>query len=94
GGALCDELGNGNLVGPGVSKIQMKDIAEPKGVLLIPRAVETERLLEFGNQSGVDIALGFDGGEEVARGEAHEGENKKSDRQQHRKESGESAKDK
>jgi hypothetical protein len=45
----------------------MKDIAEPEGVLLIPRSIETERLLELRNQSRVNIALGFDGGEKVTR---------------------------
>jgi hypothetical protein len=52
----------------------MEDIAEPQCVLLIPRPIETKRLLEFGNQSGIDIALGFDGGKEVTWSEAHQGE--------------------
>jgi hypothetical protein len=45
----------------------MEDIAEPEGVLLIPRSIETERLLELRNQSRVNIALGFDGGKKVTR---------------------------
>ena len=79
GCTLRNELRDGNLVGPRVSEIEMKNISEPEGILFIPGSIETERFLEFGNQCGVDVALGFDGGEEVARSEAHQGEDEKGD---------------
>ena len=85
-------MGDGNFVGPGVAKIEVEDVAEPKRVLLIPRAIESEGFLKFGDESRIDVPLCFYWGKKVARGKTHQAEDEESDREQHGKEGGEAAK--
>ena len=44
---LGDELCDGNLVGPGVTKIEMQDIPQPKCVLFIPRTIQAKGFLQL-----------------------------------------------
>ena len=72
----------------------MENVAEPTDVLFVPRAVESERFLEFGNESRIDVALGFDRGEKIAGGQTHESKDEERDGQKHGEESRQAAKNK
>ena len=92
GGALGDELGDGDLVSPGVSEIQTDHVAQPAEVLFVPRAVEAEGFLELSDEGGVDIALGLHGSQKIAGSKAHQGEDEQGDREEHGHERAEAAK--